>query len=226
MAHPGNRWLLTKDLSGDTYDSRYDRRAAAGENVHGEADFVMRYAPTSVLDAGCGTGRVARELARRGVEVVGVDLDPDMLATARRRSPDLAWVEGDLAALDLGRTFDVATAAGNVMILLTPGTERSVMAVLTRHLRPGGRLIAGFQLGAGGVTLAEYDALAAEAGLGLEGRWSTWGQEPWHPDAGYAVSIHRLSTSAVDTPEDAPAVRDDPSPGRRGPGAAGRIPRA
>src|SRR3982075_3136641 len=69
-----NRWLRSKDVTGDAYDARYDERARAGENVHGEADFVMRLTPASVLDAGCGTGRVARELARRGVDVVGVDL--------------------------------------------------------------------------------------------------------------------------------------------------------
>src|SRR5919204_5229355 len=62
-------------------DAPYEARARAGENVHGEADFVESFHPGSVLDAGCGTGRVAIELARRGIEVVGVDLDPGMLAT-------------------------------------------------------------------------------------------------------------------------------------------------
>ncbi len=63
--------------------------AARGESVHGEADFVMRYSPASVLDAGCGTGRVGIELAARGVEVVGVDLDEKMLNAARCKAPDL-----------------------------------------------------------------------------------------------------------------------------------------
>lgn len=49
--------------------------AATGADVHGEATFVRAYAPASVLDAGCGTGRVAIELARHGIEVVGVDVD-------------------------------------------------------------------------------------------------------------------------------------------------------
>jgi len=192
MARSDNRWLRTKDLSGDAYDARYDERAAAGENVHGEADFVMRYAPRSVLDAGCGTGRVARKLARRGVEVVGVDLDPDMLATARRRSPELRWVQADLASFDLGRMFDVSVAAGNVMILLTPGTEPQVLTNLARHLRSDGLLIAGFQLRAAHLTLAEYDHAAAAAGLTLAERFSTWDGEPWRSTSGYAVSVHRL----------------------------------
>jgi SAM-dependent methyltransferase len=192
MTHPENRWLRTKDLSGDAYDARYDARAAAGENVHGEADFVMRFTPATALDAGCGTGRVARELARRGVDVVGVDLDADMLATARRRSPELAWVEADLASFDLKRTFDVIVAAGNVMILLTPGTEAAVLTNVTRHVRPGGVLIAGFSVRHDHLTLAEYDAVAAAAGFELAERWSTWDRDEWKPHSDYAVSVHRL----------------------------------
>ena len=191
MAGSDNRWLRTKDLSGDAYDARYEERAAAGQNVHGEADIVMHYAPISVLDAGSGTGRVGRELARRGVDVVGVDLDPDMLATARRRSPELRWVEADLASFDLGRTFDVVVTAGNVMILLTPGTEAAVVANIARHLRTDGLLIAGFQLRPEHLTLAEYDAAAAAAGLTLAERFSTWDREPWLPTSEYAVSVHR-----------------------------------
>jgi len=193
MTEPLNRWSQTKDLTADAYDERYDRRAATGENVHGEADLVMRYAPTTVLDAGCGTGRVARELARRGVDVVGIDLDREMLATARRRSPDGRWVEGDLASFDLDRTFDLVLAAGNVMILLTPDTEATVIEHLARHLGPGGRLIAGFQLRAGGLPLQTYDDLTLRAGLRLEDRWSTWDRDAWGASSDYAVSVHRLA---------------------------------
>src|SRR3982074_3789438 len=67
---------------GDDYDAAFAARERAGQNVHGEADFVMRLQPRTVLDAGCGTGRVAIELARHGAEVVGVDLAPRMLDTA------------------------------------------------------------------------------------------------------------------------------------------------
>ena len=192
MSRSENRWLRTKDVTGDAYDARYDQRAAAGENVHGEADFVMRFKPASALDAGCGTGRLARELARRWVDVVGVDLDADMLATARRRSPELAWVEADLASFELGRTFDTIVAAGNVMILLTPGSERAVLVSLAHHLRAGGLLIAGFQLRRDHLTLAAYDTLAAEAGFERTERWSTWDRDEWRPDSGYAVSVHCL----------------------------------
>jgi SAM-dependent methyltransferase len=187
----GNPWLRTPRASGDEYDASYERRAAAGENVHGEADLVMRFAPATALDAGCGTGRVARELARRGVDVVGVDLDDQMLSTARRKAPDLEWRCADLASIDLGRTFDVILLAGNVMIFLTPGTEGVVITNLARHLAPGGHLIAGFSLRPGQLTVEEHDRLAAGAGLSLVDRWSTWDGDEWHPGADYQLSVHR-----------------------------------
>jgi SAM-dependent methyltransferase len=190
MTGEQNRWLQTRAVSGEAYDSTYERRAAAGENVHGEADFVQAFAPKSVLDAGCGTGRVGRELARRGIEVIGVDIDEEMLETARRKAPDVEWRLADLATAELGRTFDAIVMAGNVMIFLTPGTEQEVVANMARHLQPGAVLIAGFQLQPGGLTLEEYDAAAAAAALTLAERWSTWGREAWVEGGDYAVSVH------------------------------------
>jgi SAM-dependent methyltransferase len=186
-----NPWLRMQRASGDEYDESYERKAAAGENVHGEADFVMRFSPESVLDAGCGTGRIARELARRGVDVVGVDLDDTMLSTARRKAPALAWHCADLASIDLGRTFDVILLAGNVMIFLTPGTEGAVVANLVRHLAPGGRLVAGFSLRPGQLTVRDYERIVAAAGPSLEELWSTWDRDPWDPNTDYQVSVHR-----------------------------------
>lgn len=189
--HSANRWLRTRTTTGDDYDATYARRAAAGENVHGEADFVQRFGPASVLDAGCGTGRVGRELARRGLDVVGVDIDPEMLATAMRTAPDVDWRLGDLATVAIGRTFDAIVLAGNVMIFLTPGSEAAVLANMARHLRPGGRLIAGFQLAPGRLALERYDALAAQAALTLSERWATWDRQARRAGDEYAVSVHR-----------------------------------
>jgi SAM-dependent methyltransferase len=184
--------------------------AARGENVHGEADLVewlarrtrtnaaAAGAAPSVLDAGCGTGRVGIELARRGFDVVGVDLDVGMLAQARAKAPELRWVEGDLASVDLGRPFDAIVMAGNVMVFLAPGTEPAVVANLARQLAPGGVLVAGFQLGgttpcgaaAAPLDLAAYDRYAEAAGLRLDQRWATWDRRPYEGGS-YAVSVHR-----------------------------------
>jgi SAM-dependent methyltransferase len=186
-----NPWLATRKLSGDDYDARYEADERAGKNVHGEADFVQSYDVRSILDAGCGTGRVGRELARRGLDVLGVDIDTEMVATAQRKAPDVEWRIADLSTVDLGRTFDAAVAAGNVMIFLTPGTERDVITNLARHLSPAGILIAGFQLTTPRMTLDRYDALCTAAGLQLHERLATWEKAPWHPHDDYAVSVHR-----------------------------------
>ncbi len=191
---PATRWAATAAPRGDDYDRRWDELAAAGHDPHGEASFVGRFAPARVLDAGCGTGRVARELARHGVTVVGVDADPSMLATARAKSPELPWVLADLATLTLAdeAPFDVVVLAGNVMIFVHPGTEGAVLTNLAAHTAPGGVVIAGFQLQPGGLDLPTYDALAAAAGLELLERWATWSCDPFEPPgAGYAVSVHR-----------------------------------
>ncbi|MEU6435372.1 class I SAM-dependent methyltransferase [Streptomyces albidoflavus] len=176
--------------NGDAYQARFDEIAAGGGEVHGEAELVRSLGPGSVLDAGCGTGRVAVELARHGIEVVGVDLDASMLATARRLAPGLAWHRSDLAGLDLGRSFDVVVMAGNVPLFTAPGTEAALVAGVARHVRPGGgRLVAGFSLDRG-YTLEAYDAHASAAGLDLEARYATWDRELYDGGA-YAVSVHR-----------------------------------
>lgn len=193
-----SRWSGRDDVPrGDDYDRRWRDLAAAGQSVHGEADLVFSFAPRTVLDAGCGTGRVAIELDRRGVTTVGVDLDPGMLDTARAKAPHIEWVEADLADVDLTddvgrtRTFDVVVTAGNVMIFVEPGSEGAVVDTLARHVRAGGVVIAGFQLRPGQLSLADYDALCAAAGLTLTDRWRTWDREPFGPGGDYAVSVHR-----------------------------------
>jgi SAM-dependent methyltransferase len=176
--------------------------------MHGEATFVESLGVRSVLDAGCGTGRVAIELARRGLEAVGLDADPGMLAPARAKAPDLEWVLGDLSDFELPeghgpgagqptdagrRRFDAAVMAGNVMIFVVPGSEGAVLRQLAAHLRQDGLVVAGFQLIPGRLSLDHYDDLAAAAGLTLAERYATWDRKPWSPEADFAVSVHRLS---------------------------------
>lgn len=208
-----SRWERTDAPRGADYDARFDRLARAGHDVHGEASFVMGYSPTSVLDAGCGTGRVAIELHRRGVEVVGVDLDRAMLETACEKAPDIEWFRSDLSTLslpdpddpELVRIFDLVVTAGNVMIFLRPGTEAVTVERLADHLRPGGLLVTGFQLTAGRYGIDRYDHDCAAAGLQHVERFASWSRDPWMIDSGYAVSVHMRPELAAPTPADAAA---------------------
>lgn len=202
MARP-TRWQeAAGEDEGEAYAARLAARARTGTHMHGEADRVqlVAAAPARVLDAGCGTGRVAVELARRGYQVVGVDLDRSMLATARRAAPDVAWVEADLAELDdhdLGGPFDVVVCAGNVVPLMAEGTEARAVAAMARRLAPGGHMVCGFGLDVAHlpldhapVTLADYDRWCSDADLELVDRNATWEGAPFD-GGGYHVSVHR-----------------------------------
>lgn len=178
------------EFDGATYQARFDALAEAGKDVHGEASLVLSLAPASVLDAGCGTGRLAIELARHGLEVVGVDVSSSMIAEAQRLAPDLEWVEADLAGLGLGRQFDVVVLAGNVPLFCPPAARPALVRACAAHVAPRGAMVAGFQLGSG-YGLDEYDSQCAASGLALADRWSTWDREPFVEASDYAVSVHR-----------------------------------
>ncbi|HEV8064785.1 MAG TPA: class I SAM-dependent methyltransferase [Acidimicrobiales bacterium] len=184
-------------FDGERYQERFDDLARSGVDVHGEADFVVGYAPESVLDAGCGTGRVALELARRGIYVVAADRDESMLGVARRLGADLAtampgvrlsFVNSDVADLALGGTFDVVLMAGNVPLFTPPGTQRQLVAGAAKHVTVGGTLVAGFQLDRG-YDLETYDLHCAAAGLELADRFATWDRQAFSGGS-YAVSVH------------------------------------
>lgn len=206
---PGpTRWQeMAGPDEGQAYAARLAARAGDDTDMHGEADRVQALAspPARVLDAGCGTGRVGIELARRGYEVVGVDLDASMLAQARHAA-DVTWIQADLSDLDahdLGpTTFDVIVCAGNVIPLLAEGTEAQAIAAMARRLAPTGVLVCGFGLDVDHlplddvpVTLADYDRWCVDAGLDLVERYATWEGAPFH-GGGYHVSVHRHADTA------------------------------
>lgn len=205
------RWRdATGGSGGREYAARFDALAASGADVHGEATLCASLVPpgSRVLDAGCGTGRVAIRLAELGLQVTGVDVDPSMLVVARERRPDLPWVEGDLAELDLlgagADPFDLVVLAGNVVPLVAEGTEQRVVARVAAHVAPGGLLVAGFGLdrahlpaAAALVQLGDYDAWCEAAGLQLVRRLATWDGQPYVEGGGYAVSVHARPVTAA-----------------------------
>jgi SAM-dependent methyltransferase len=200
---PRTRWSeVSGGLGAATaYQQRFDDLAASGVDIHGEAAFVETLVPppARILDAGCGTGRVATQLTSLGYDCVGVDADADMVAVAERRDPATRWVRQDLSRLELRtQAFALAVLAGNVIPLLAPGTLLEAVERLTAHLEPGGLLVAGFGLDADHLPpgcpvtpLADYDRACEVAGLSFLRRYATWDRESWRPEAGYAVSVHR-----------------------------------
>ncbi len=84
------------------YIERFRSMAAAGDDLDGEARMVdaMATRRSRILDAGCGPGRVGATLAERGHTVVGVDVDPELIAAAEEDHPGPRWVVADLALMD------------------------------------------------------------------------------------------------------------------------------
>jgi SAM-dependent methyltransferase len=191
--HVSERWAQwRRDIDLAEYHTRWTRLEVEGKATHGEADLIASFRPTSVLDAGCGMGRVAIELARRGVDVDGTDLDDDLLEYARYDAPHLTWVHGDLATVVLPRKYALVAMPGNVMVFCRPEDRAPIVANLAAHMEAGAVLIAGFMIEArpDAITLAEYDAICAAAELSLADRFATWERAPYD-DGNYAVSVHR-----------------------------------
>lgn len=180
------------------YIERFRSMAAQGEDLHGESRLVDVLAPRAarLLDAGCGPGRHGGHLARLGHRVVGVDIDPALIAAAREDHPDATWLVADLATLDLtdhgeGEPFDGALIAGNVMDFVTEEHRAAAVARVATHIRAGGFVVIGCRVGRG-FTPDDLDAAATDAGLRLEHRFATWDLQPWHEDADFAVSVLRV----------------------------------
>ena len=184
----------------EKYAERFRAMAARGDDVHGEATFVTELVdpPARVLDAGCGTGRVAIRLAELGYDVVGVDLDACMLARpARRRRTST----GGSAT---SRSSTPASSSTSSWSRATPSRcwsrtpSRSAATHLAEQLDESGLLVCGFGLDAahlpGGcpvTPLADVDAAFEAAGLEPVDRFSTWDRAPYDENAGYVVTVHR-----------------------------------
>ncbi|EHR49397.1 methylase involved in ubiquinone/menaquinone biosynthesis [Saccharomonospora marina XMU15] len=93
----------------------------------------------TVVDVGCGGGRAVAELAERGARAVGVDLDPEMIAVARKRWQDCEFHVGDACELPL-RTGSVACYRAD-KVLHTLDDPALAVAQARRVVAPGGRVV-------------------------------------------------------------------------------------
>jgi SAM-dependent methyltransferase len=120
--------------------------------IAGDVAFYRRLAHETagpVLELACGTGRIAVALAADGIDITGVDISEGMLAIARRKRgalpqaacARLALHSGDMCELDLERRFGlIFVAFRSFQHLLTIDLQRSALAVMRRHLAPGGQM--------------------------------------------------------------------------------------
>jgi SAM-dependent methyltransferase len=174
---------------------RFRDMAAAGNDLAGEARLVDAMVPRSarILDAGCGTGRVGAVLAAAGHDVVGVDVDPVLIAAAQEDFPGLQWIVGDLAELDVpGPPFDLVVAAGNVMPFLASSTRRDVLHRFRRHVAQDGRVVVGFGAGRG-YAFSEFLDDAQDADLTPDLLLSGWNLRPFGDDSDFLVAVLRPS---------------------------------
>ena len=96
----------------------------------GEGELVASVLPaeSSVLELGCGTGRITRQLVRLGTRVTAVDESPEMLAKVLDAETIQARIEG----LELGRSFDAALLASN-LVNAAPSRRRAFLETCRRH---------------------------------------------------------------------------------------------
>jgi SAM-dependent methyltransferase len=179
------------------YIQRFRNLAAQGKDLVGEARLVDAMLPRGarVLDAGCGPGRIGGFLAEAGHDVVGVDVDPELIAAAEEDHPGPRWLVGDLAELDLpavgvGEPFDVIVCAGNVMTFLATSTRTTVLRRMRDHLASDGRAAIGFGAGRG-YSFEDFLADASTAGWEPDLLLSTWDLRPFSADSDFMVAILR-----------------------------------
>jgi SAM-dependent methyltransferase len=183
-----NLWTLAVQRNPDHargYAERWRRLQAQGQDIVGEARLIDAMAPRGgrILDAGCGTGRLGGHLAQLGHRVVGVDLDPELIAVAREDHPQVRWEVQNLAELDLRDdsgeplAFDVAFSAGNVFAFFAESERRPALERLAAHLAPEGRLAVGFGAGRG-YAFEDFLADARASGLREHHRLSSWDLRP------------------------------------------------
>lgn len=134
-------WALMRTQTLYDDPKLYDRLAPPGPC---EA-FYDGLAPdsASVLELGCGTGRLTIPLARRGRSVIGLDASTPMpsaaLAKAAAMGASVSWVQGDMARFELDRRFDLIIVSCNSLAHLT--TRKALegcLAFVRRHLAAGG----------------------------------------------------------------------------------------
>lgn len=148
------------------YDAIYSFKDYAGEaeNLRSIISSTVARAQT-LLDVACGTGLHLEHL-REKLEVVGLDIDPDLLRIAGERNPGVRFENADMLDFDLQQTFDVVTCLfSSIGYAESPAGLRQAASAMARHVAPGGVLILepwifpnDFETGRADALVVDYEA--------------------------------------------------------------------
>ena len=133
---------MNYDEFADLYDHQYDLYR---DDLHFYGVLCERVGGP-VLEIGAGTGRVTAYLARRGVDITGLEPSGRMLDKARARAGrenlSLKLVQGDVKTFKLDQRFTLVIAPFNALMhLYTPNEQLAALENIRGHLLPGGQLI-------------------------------------------------------------------------------------
>jgi SAM-dependent methyltransferase len=130
--------------SAELYDAIY----GAFKDYAVEADAIGKVirahhpAAEQLLDVGCGTGEHVKHLRARGFLADGLDIDPKLLAVARRKVPDAAFFAADMADFELPHRYDVvACLFSSIGYLVTMPRVVAALRQFRRHLAPNGIVV-------------------------------------------------------------------------------------
>jgi Methyltransferase domain len=171
-----------------------------------------RRAAPPVLYLGVGAGRLAVPLARAGVQLVGVDAHPGMLAALERRTEGIQPVQALIEHLELGRSFDLVIAPSNVL------DDRPRLRAAARHARHwvALELINPHWLAAGagrGVRVQRLDRIEAEIEVDYAGGWTQQARTNliWPEDVESFLEGAGLELQLMKAAEEAADLKSSPS---------------
>jgi SAM-dependent methyltransferase len=179
--------LYTDDA--ELYDIAFDW------DVSREVEWLLeRLGPCcrTVFEPGCGSGRILDVLASHGLEVVGIDSSPQMVALARERLDGRGHAHiADMIEFDLGRAFDGAVSPINTLLHLTPEELQRHLEAMARHLKPGARYLVQVDLLAPGqhepFAGSHWEATRGDTRLQID-----WVEEELDMAAGRSVQRSRI----------------------------------
>lgn len=137
-------------MPGDNNLSEYENPILYDKENRGfglDGAFLLKYANNAkgpVLELGCGTGRITIPMAKKGIDITGMDIVPAMLDHARIKAGDLAvkWLLADVRSYSLGKEYSLIYETGSVFQhMLTRDDQEAYLNQVRTHLAENGRLI-------------------------------------------------------------------------------------